>query len=240
MSPRKTTKPMMTKATTHLALFGLALALGACKREAPATKTVPFEDDFERSELGPDWLASGGHWELEKGTVHTTGANNAPLFLKVALPPDVVVEVDVLSETPLVDGKLELMTDGRTHQSGYVFIAGGWSNQISVIARKDEHGTDRKERRPTGLVGKRWYRWRVEKKGGELRWLVDGQPYMTFSDPAPVHGPGNDRLAFGNWQNTLRFDRLRVWAHDQAPPPSLREGEPTPSAAKTSTTAPAR
>lgn len=200
----------------------LLVALGGCKRPPDTSGQLPYVDDFDRAELGPAWFPSGGDWRMRDGAVYSSFANNAPLFLNVSLPADVVIEVDVLSETRDVDSKIELMTDGRTHQSGYVFIFGGWSNKISCIARLDEHGKDRKEKSPTGAVGERWYRWRIEKKGGELRWLVDGQPYLSFSDPEPLDGPGHDRLAFGNWQNQIRFDRLRIWAHADAPPPSTR------------------
>jgi len=200
------------------AALTLLIATPACKRQPPITAAqLPFADDFERAELGPAWTAAGGVWKLENGAVVTTGANNAPLFLNVTLPADFVVELDVKSETPAVDAKIELMTDGRMHQSGYIFILGGWSNQISTIARLDEHGTDRVEKKPTGVVGQKSYHWRVEKKGGELRWLIDGQPYLTFNDSAPLDGKGNDRLALNNWQNHLRFDNVRVWAHADAP-----------------------
>jgi hypothetical protein len=129
----------------------------------------------------------------------------------------VVIEVDITSMTPMVDSKIELMTNGRSHSSGYIFILGGWSNQISAIARLDEHGADRKERKPTGVQGAGPHHWRIEKKGGHLEWYLDGRPYLSFDDPQPLDGEGHDRLAFSNWQNTLRYDNLKVWAYDAAP-----------------------
>lgn len=214
---------MVYGATMRLALLTSALLtlLTACKDSGPAAPPgagLPFSDDFERSELGSLWHKSGGHWEVRDGMVRSNGANNAPLFLKLELPNDVVVEFDARSETPLVDTKLELMTNGKAHQSGYVFILGGWSNQISCIARLDEHGADRVEKKPTQVVGNRSYRWRVEKKGGDLRWYLDGKLYMSFQDAAPLHGPGHDRLAFSNWQNEIAYDNLRIWPYDAAPP----------------------
>lgn len=204
------------------ALLGgvLAIAPLACRKaEAPAAgRSVPFADDFERAELGPDWRVSGGQWWIDHGAVFSPGANNAPLFLEVNLPADVVVEVDVKSETDAVDSKIELMTDGFRHQSGYIFILGGWSNRLSVIARLDEHGDDRKVRQPTGATSGRWYHWRISKRGGELTWLIDGQPYLAFHDPQPLDGPGHNRLAFSNWQNQVRYDNLRIWAYAEAPP----------------------
>jgi len=195
----------------------LGFAGGCTGLEVPKA-VQPFSDDFEREDLGSDWFPTGGHWVVNKGTVFTTGANNAPLFLERALPDDLVIEVDITSETSAVDAKIELMTDGRTHQSGYIFILGGWNNKLSVIARLDEHGRDRRTKSPTGVKGKKKYHWRIEKKGGELKWFIDGRLYMTYNDPRPLQGPGHDRLALSNWQNQLRYDNLRIWPYDQAPP----------------------
>lgn len=54
------------------------------------------------------------------------------------------------------------------------------------------------------------YRWRIERRGGHIRWTIDGQPFMEFSDPFPLAGKGHDRLGFSSWDATLFFDNLRV------------------------------
>ncbi|MBI2372652.1 MAG: hypothetical protein HYV07_01505 [Deltaproteobacteria bacterium] len=199
-----------------LATLGLVAGLASCRPSESLLK-APYSDDFNRAELGPNWYPSGGHWVTRDGYAYSNGANNAPCFLKVTLPRDVVVEVDVMSETPDVDAKVELMTNGLAHASGYVFIFGGWSNKTSAIARLDEHGADRKDRQPTGAVGSRTYRWRIEKQGGSIRWLVDGVPYLSFEDRAPLDGPGHDRFALSNWQNRVRWDNLAIWPYADAP-----------------------
>ncbi len=206
---------MSTRAWLSIIALGVNLACGQQDRIAAV---VPFTDDFEREELGPNYFVSGGQWMLRDGKLVTYGGNNAPVFLKAQLPADVVVEVDVASETRTVDSKLELMTDGLRHQSGYVFILGGWDNTISTIARLDEHGRDRVEKKPTGVTGPSSARWRIEKSGGRIDWYLDGTPYLSFDDARPLSGPGHDRLAFSNWQNIVTYDNLAVWPYDQAPP----------------------
>lgn len=208
--------PMRT--VSFLGLVGLAGACTVPPNDVKDLADLPFADDFDRAKLGPMWRPTGGHWTIERGAAFSSGAQNQPLFLDVALPADVVVEVDVTSDTRVVDAKLELMTDGRRHQSGYIFILGGWDNTISTIARLDEHGRDRVEKRPTGVRGNQTYRWRIEKRGGQIRWLIDGKPYLQFDDPDPLEGPGHDRLALSNWTNQVRWDNLRIWAAESAPP----------------------
>jgi hypothetical protein len=195
----------------------LALALGACHDHDETTTELPFRDDFDRDALGPHWFPSGGVWQIQDGKVETYGGNNAPLFLKAALPADVVVELKVETGRT-VDAKVELMTDGLRHSTGYIFILGGWDNERSCIARLDEHGRDRVCKQPTGVKPRGEHTWRIEKKGGDIDWYVDGELYLEFDDPAPLSGPGHDRFALSNWQSHLHFDDLRIWPYEQAPP----------------------
>jgi len=199
-------------------LSALTLFAAGCSDVTIPTAEVPFTDDFDRETIGPNYYLTGGVWFIEDGRLFTTGGNNAPLFLKAALPADVVVEVEVQSHTREVDAKVELMTDGRRHQSGYVFILGGWDNSISTIARLDEHGADRVEKKPTEVNAPATWKWRIEKLGGQIDWYVDGELYLSFRDPQPLSGPGHDRFAFSNWHNIVSYDDLEIWPYAEAPP----------------------
>jgi hypothetical protein len=71
----------------------------------------------------------------------------------------------------------------------------------------------------------RTYHWRVERRGTLLRWSIDGQPFLEFSDPYPLKGSGHDRLGLSGFESELFFDNLRVLPLDgsvpiaEAPPP---------------------
>jgi len=56
----------------------------------------------------------------------------------------------------------------------------------------------------------RAYHMAVEKRGGRIRWDIDGQVAMEMIDPAPLFGSGHDRFAFSSWANDTYFDNLRI------------------------------
>jgi hypothetical protein len=192
-----------------------ALVHRAFRSEAPAPVEGPrFSDDFERERIGPNYYTTGMHWRIAKGELWAPEAKNNPLWLAMRLPRDAAVEFDARSETATGsrpgDIKFEIFGDGRDHASGYVCVFGGWGNTISVIARLDEHGKDRKERRDAKVQPGKTYHMRVERKGRELRWLVDGQPFMSYDDPSPLEGKGHDRFGFSSWEADVFFDNLRI------------------------------
>ncbi len=195
-----------------LAVLNIPFAHLWLRGAAPVTAAAPFADDFGREKIGANYSSSGGDWKIQRGELYAPGVKNNPLWLSVALPANVVVEFDARSESAAGDLKCEIFGDGRAHASGYILVQGGWNNTISVIARLDEHGTDRKERRDTRVEKGRTYHWRIERKGGLLRWYVDNALFMEFLDPAPLSGRGHDRLAFSSWDSDLYFDNLRIEA----------------------------
>ncbi len=183
--------------------------------EAEVTVAGPrFVDRFDRAAIGRDYFTTGMHWRIAGGELWAPEAKNNPLWLRMRLPRDVAVEFDARSETATGDRagdiKFEIFGDGRNHASGYVCVFGGWGNAVSVIARLDEHGADRKERKDRKVEPGRNYHMRVERRGGLLRWFVDGEPFLAYDDPRPLEGKGHDRFGFSSWAADLFFDNLVV------------------------------
>jgi len=209
-----------------LRLYVLAfacVAVAACRGEQQPAKSsegrLVFEDRFDRSALGADWLdTSDGAYSIENGELLAQGARNKPLWLKHKLPRNSRVEFTARSASKAVDIKVELYGDGKSYAkkasytaTSYVVILGGWNNTRSIIARMDEHGKDRKVRKePRGETGKT-YRFALTRRGGLLSWLLDGKPFLELDDPDPLAGSGHEHLAINNWESEVYFDDLAVY-----------------------------
>jgi len=192
------------------------LALVACKAQAPATLNKPFVDDFNRAELGDNWNFQGGSWRILDGVLRSTGDQNVALWLDVPMPRDVEISFEASSASPEVDLKCELFGDGRTHESGYIIINGGWRNTLSIIARQREHEIDKLAvgsvpyKRKAGLQPGQTYRWRIVRRGNVITQYLDGEKYLERDDPEALYGPQNNKFAFNNWAAQVTFDNLSV------------------------------
>ena len=122
------------------------------------------------------------------------------------------VTFNVSSASPDGDIKFEIFNDGKTHQSGYIGIFGGWKNSLNIIARLDEHGTDRLVgAEGQAVVKDRVYQMTVVRTDNRVRWWVDGQPFLTYADAAPLRGEGHNHLGFNTWHAPLSYDAVRVY-----------------------------
>jgi hypothetical protein len=198
----------------------LLLALGGlgCKVQVP-TITEPFADEFERAEVGAAWNNTGAEYRVVGGKLNVSNARNHPLWLRRKLPDNVVVELDVVSKSADGDLKIELFGDGESFDTagnqypatGYMFVFGGWHNMLSVIGRLGEHDEAVKAKRTEPKVQPdRTYHWTITKRGGQIDWKIDGQPFLSFTDPQPLSGPRNAYFAINNWEADVYFDNLRI------------------------------
>ena len=173
-----------------------------------------FLDDFERTTLGEDWTTRHDGWRIVDGSLYDESAKNAGVWLRQPLPEKVRVSFKIRSAsmpagTPFPgDLKCEAFATRQEHQAGYVFINGGWSNQLDVIARLDEHGTDRKEQPAAQVEPDAWVQWDIVRVGGAIHWFRGGALLMSYPDPKPIDG---HYFGFNNWASRASFDDLAVF-----------------------------
>jgi len=203
----------------------LALAFRPAASTSASVAPGGFSDDFNRPDLGLNYFSTGAYWRIVNGELLSPGAKNNPLWLRAALPENVQVEFDARSESPDGDVKCEIFGDGYSHASGYILIFGGWSNNITAIARLDEHGVPvtgnfpsplpndgrvRVERRDLKVVQGQMYHWTIRRQGEHLAWQLDGQPVLEIIDHEPLRGSGHDRFAFSTWDVDAFYDNLKI------------------------------
>ena len=189
---------------------------------------APFEDTFERAALGPRWRALSRVWHIQGGALCAAGAHNRGVWLRRRLPTNATISFDATSYAPEGDIKVELWGDGYSgarsmsyhDASGYIVIFGGWKNHLHVLARLDEHKSDRKwlalvpgadtfRTRPVA-TGRRYHFELQRRDGRTLKWSVDGHPIHEFVDNKPLTGAGHDHFGFNDWTSHVCFDNLRV------------------------------
>jgi hypothetical protein len=216
--PRRYFPSVRRLGSAGILLFAAGMAAAGCRAKDPGI-SAPFEDGFDRAELGPGWNATSPQYQLVGGKLSVKNAYNHPAWLRQRLPRDVVLDVDVSSKSAAGDIKLELYGDGESFDhdraaytsTGYVLVFGGWHNSLSVLCRIHEHDDGRKAQRSDVRVEPgRTYHWTVTRQGGTIDWKIDGQPFLNWTDPEPLAGPGHEYLAVNDWESDVSFDNLRI------------------------------
>lgn len=194
----------------------------ACKPKLQVIED-PFTDNFDRGDLGADWHDTGSNARLSDAKFSLSKAYNHPVWLRRKLPKDVQIDFDALSHSPAGDIKVELFGDGesfdadkgRYDPTGYMMVFGGWNNSKSVIGRLGEHDDAVKAERnrqgatPLVIPGKK-YHFTITCKSGLIDWKIDGEPYLSWTDPDPLYGPGHEFFAINNWESDVVFDNLII------------------------------
>lgn len=188
----------------------------------------PFEDSFDRAELGPDYNALSPAWKIVAGKLCVRGARNKGVWLLRKLPLNARIEFDAMAEAPEGDVKVEAWGDGATGATGtsytnatsYLAIFGGWKNTKHVLARLDEHGDDRKaldveadsdDERQRPVAPGQPYRIKLERADGvRVRMSVNDVLYLEMLDDEPLQGPGHEHFGFNDWEAPVCFDNLKI------------------------------
>ncbi|HVV83461.1 MAG TPA: hypothetical protein VHE35_10335 [Kofleriaceae bacterium] len=207
-------------AAVAAATAAVAAAAG-CKVREPSAIDSSYTDDYERDSIGGDYNKTGAGYRVADGALNAHGAHNHPLWLARRLPPgDLQIDLDAWSNSPDGDIKVEVYGDGHSFDpdagrymaTSYVLVFGGWHNQKSILANRDEHGTTMASRTTPKVVPGKHYHWRILRKGAVIDWYIDDMttPFLHYDDPDPLSGPGHDYFAFDNWESDTWFDNLVI------------------------------
>jgi len=218
-------RPNATAAPSASASASAAPSTGASSAvPAPSGSAAPRVNP-----LGPNWYqAQTSAWHLENGRLCGENAHNHGVWLQKPIPTNARIEFDAVSDSPQGDLKAEVWGDGQsaatsqsyTNATSYLAIFGGWKNTFHVLARINEHGSDRKEikvdpdsddPRQRPVTGGQTYHFKIERTDGKtVKWSVDGLEYLTFPDGSPLAGIGHDHFGFNDWEVKVCFDNVKV------------------------------
>jgi hypothetical protein len=205
----------------------VSLGLCVCVLSCSKPQASAWSDDFDRSELGDAWGNTGGPCRIGCGALAFQMAHNHPLWLRRELPDDVRIDVDATALSPDGDIKLVLAGDGKSYESddavrrdlqytesGYVFIFGGWHDQMSALVKLQEHEWQRDpsvpHRSSPSVVPGKVYHFTITRKAGHIEWDIDGQPFLVRDDPSPLTGSSHDHFGFTGWESPVRFAHLKI------------------------------
>ncbi|MCZ7646484.1 MAG: hypothetical protein M5U26_14570 [Planctomycetota bacterium] len=180
---------------------------------------VLFKDDFDREELGAEWIVEEGAWKTSKaagregaGVLGAPGATYPDSFLwtKRSFKGDLVVEFDAVCESdPAHDINFVICGKAPNYpppeKPMYLFGLGGWGNTMTGV----ERGPDYKWKALTGLftIEKgRLYRVVAARLGSKFYLFVDDRLVTMAADPDPL--PNEGQFALQVYRSAVRFSNL--------------------------------
>ncbi len=237
---RKPTQTILVPLTPELVFMGRSAEggeagpiLGRPEAAAQAAQTVLQEGGA--IEIGSDWAQTPPKpgmppaWRIENGRLCGQNAYNHGIWLNRVLPPNARIDFDAVSDSPTGDLKAEVWGDGQSAATGqsynnatsYLTIFGGWKNTLHVLARLDEHADNRRvikvqgpaaddpRERPVGRG--QVYHFKIERLDGKtVRWFIDANEMLVWTDEQPLVGFGHDHFGFNDWEVKVCFDNVKV------------------------------
>lgn len=100
-----------------------------------------------------------------------------------------------------------ICADGQDLTSGYSFVFGGWENRYTRILRRNEVVAQATRPLIPRDIHRYWFYVKVEKKGPDLKFWIDNQLALAYTDARPLAGR---RLALWTYDVGIMLARVRV------------------------------
>jgi len=100
-----------------------------------------------------------------------------------------------------------ICADGAHTDTGYSFVFAGWGNTKTAIVRQREVVVESPGPLIGGNVHRRWWYFKIEKRGPRMRYWVDNKLVFEYVDPKPLTG---NRIAIWTHQHGLMLSRFRI------------------------------
>jgi len=111
-----------------------------------------------------------------------------------------------------------ICADGENLYSGYSFIFAGDHNKRAKILRRNVVVADTDKGRflnpvsPNAKFHRHWFKVRVHKVGGHMRYYMDDKLLLEYDDPKPLPG-GN--IAIWSYNNGILVSRVKISAEER-------------------------
>jgi len=139
-----------------------------------------FKDDFDRNELGPDWLPRSGEWKIRDGALYGMGPDAFMVCAK-SIGKNLRLEYTAWSEMPCdLSASVGNTKDAIRMSDGLAFQFGGWNNTRTRVMNKANTLWQ-----SSSVIVKKAVRHRLvcERWGKLARYFVDGRRHFSGVDP---------------------------------------------------------
>lgn len=203
-------------------LVAMPTVLPGAEPDASETWILEFRDDFQREELGNDWVSNDA--AIRGGRMLVGRERPACAKIVRSFPGDVRIEFDAQAyeSRPPCDLSVTLAA-GRLRKMSfnYLLAFGGVYNTVNKLTG-GRALTGTYDKAPTRLIEPgRVYHMLATKEGTRLSLLVDGEPLLEGIDGQIMGGPAFDAVGLVTW-NGMYVDNVRVYSRATPHPDTPR------------------